>query len=295
MDNSKVQSRDAAFSRYWLPVRRVSGATVMREVYTGHMRLPEHEHDGVTLTIPLVGGFQALSDVGESSIVGASAVLHPAGRAHAVSIFDDGVEVIGLYLDPDWLRWAGLGAKVDRTFYWTGGKAGALARRLARAWIADDWSEAMLAGYTVRCLRQAAVQEAPSKPRWMEHIDAAMAVPAPLRVGDIARKLDLHPAWLNHAYRAAMGEGLNEALRRRRVELAIRSLRRSDAPLADIALQAGFCDQSHMNRTFRAFLGRTPLDVRRNVLPPLEPHGRIGAAGGLMPQRWMEPRAKLGG
>lgn len=271
MDDSKVQSVDATFSRYWRPVRRLSGATVMREVYVGEMRLPEHEHDGVTLTVPLVGGFRAFSDAGESSIVGSCAVLHPAGHAHSVRILEEGVEVVGLYLDPDWLRWAGLGAGVDRTAYWTGGRARALARRLARAWIASDASEAMLAGLTVQCLQEAAVEEAPPRPRWMERVEAAMAVPAALRVRDIARTLDLHPAWLNHAYRAARGEGLHEALRRRRVELAIKALRCSDAPLADIALEAGFCDQSHMNRSFRAILRRTPLEVRRNVLPPLEP------------------------
>lgn len=266
MDDSKVPSSESDFSKDWLRIRQLPGATAMREVYTGHRRLPEHKHDRVTITIPLVGGFHALSDLGESPIAGASAVVHPAGREHSVTIFDDGVEVIGLYLDPDWLKQNGIGAALDRSFYWRGGKAGALARLLARAWTAEDMSEGELTACTIRCLREAAVQDAPSKPRWMDRVEATMAVPAGLRVCDIARTVDLHPVWLNQAYRGAKGEGLNEALRRRRVELAIRSLRRSDAPLADIALQSGFCDQSHMNRTFRALIGRTPLDVRRNIL-----------------------------
>jgi len=79
---------------------------------------------------------------------------------------------------------------------------------------------------------------------------------------DIARRLDLHPAWLARAYRHATGEGLHETVRRRRVEQACILLRRSDRPLAEIALAAGFCDQSHMNRGFRATLGRTPAQVR---------------------------------
>jgi transcriptional regulator GlxA family with amidase domain len=32
--------------------------------------------------------------------------------------------------------------------------------------------------------------------------------------------------------------------------------------LAGVAADAGFCDQSHMNRCFNAVLGRTPLEVR---------------------------------
>lgn len=31
-----------------------------------------------------------------------------------------------------------------------------------------------------------------------------------------------------------------------------------------IALESGFCDQSHMNRTFRRVLGRSPLEVRED-------------------------------
>ena len=75
----------------------------------------------------------------------------------------------------------------------------------------------------------------------------------------------------NLAYRAWRGEGLAETARRLRVERAALLLRGSDAPLADIALAAGFCDQSHMNRAFRAVLDRTPLDVRLEtaLLQPL--------------------------
>jgi transcriptional regulator GlxA family with amidase domain len=53
-----------------------------------------------------------------------------------------------------------------------------------------------------------------------------------------------------------------EAQRRRRVEAASRLLRFSTQPLAEIAIAAGFFDQSHMNRCFGAVLGRTPLAVR---------------------------------
>jgi transcriptional regulator GlxA family with amidase domain len=49
------------------------------------------------------------------------------------------------------------------------------------------------------------------------------------------------------------------------VERAALMLRGSDAPLAQVALECGFCDQSHMNRVFGAVLGRTPLEVRREA------------------------------
>jgi AraC-like DNA-binding protein len=39
-------------------------------------------------------------------------------------------------------------------------------------------------------------------------------------------------------------------------------LRETSQPYASIALESGFCDQSHMNRTFRRVLGRSPAAVR---------------------------------
>jgi AraC family transcriptional regulator len=49
-----------------------------------------------------------------------------------------------------------------------------------------------------------------------------------------------------------------------RVEQAARLLRETDLPLAYIATDAGFCDQSHMIRTFRRVLGRLPSAVRED-------------------------------
>ncbi|HEY6922715.1 MAG TPA: helix-turn-helix domain-containing protein, partial [Steroidobacteraceae bacterium] len=83
-----------------------------------------------------------------------------------------------------------------------------------------------------------------------------------LRIGDLARGACRHPSWLGSAYRQATGEGLQQTAARFRVERAARLLRESDQPYAGVAFEAGFCDQSHMNRTFRRLLGRSPATVR---------------------------------
>jgi hypothetical protein len=68
--------------------------------------------------------------------------------------------------------------------------------------------------------------------------------------GEVGRS----PAWIGPAYRSLAA--------RVRVERAARLLRESDEPLSAVAIEAGFCDQSHMNRTFRRVLGRLPTAVR---------------------------------
>ena len=82
---------------------------------------------------------------------------------------------------------------------------------------------------------------------------------------DLTRRLDLHPAYVAQAYRIACGEGIGEtspAASRG----GVRATSPDHLPLAEIAIAAGFCDQSHMNRCFSAVLGRTPLRVRQERL-----------------------------
>ena len=69
-------------------------------------------------------------------------------------------------------------------------------------------------------------------------------------------------AWLGAAYKQAAGERLADTAARFRVECATRLLRETSLPYVDIAMEAGFCDQSHMIRTFRRILGRRPSAVR---------------------------------
>ena len=91
-----------------------------------------------------------------------------------------------------------------------------------------------------------------------------------VKVRDLARDLGRHPAWLGAAYARAMGESLPAAAARFRVERAAQLLRETQQPSALIAASAGFCDQSHMIRTFHRVLRRTPSEVRseRNQLRP---------------------------
>ncbi|MHB8812769.1 MAG: helix-turn-helix transcriptional regulator, partial [Steroidobacteraceae bacterium] len=83
-----------------------------------------------------------------------------------------------------------------------------------------------------------------------------------LRVTDLAREVNLHPSWLGAAYREAVGEGILETAMRLRVEIAGRLLRETDLTYCDTAHDAGFCDQSHMLKSFRRVLGRLPSAVR---------------------------------
>ncbi|HYF35609.1 MAG TPA: AraC family transcriptional regulator [Prosthecobacter sp.] len=60
----------------------------------------------------------------------------------------------------------------------------------------------------------------------------------------------------------AMHSTPQQYVRRLRVRLACRALVATSAPLADIAFDHGFCDQSHFTREFRRETGLTPREYR---------------------------------
>jgi AraC family transcriptional regulator len=64
------------------------------------------------------------------------------------------------------------------------------------------------------------------------------------------------------AFKQSTGITPHDYLIRRRVERTKQLLSGTDMPLSEIALAAGFADQSHFARRFRQHVGMTPRDYR---------------------------------
>lgn len=238
-------------------VRRLDGAVATRIVHPGAQSIAEHTHDWPVLSFYRMGAYRERGEAGEVALCGPSVVFHPAGAPHADEIGARGLETLVLEFDPAWLG----EALSRRSCYWSGGAAALDAPALATLWLSPDARPAQLKAATGRFLARAFAAATPPQPAWLGAVDAAVEDQA-ADVEHLSRRLELHPAWLARVYRAARGEGLHHTLRRRRVEDAVRLIRAGAEGLADIALDAGFCDQSHMNRAFQAVLGRTPGAVR---------------------------------
>jgi AraC family transcriptional regulator len=264
LDVSKVTKRES-FKGLEIELRRHSGARVLRVVHPGRQAIEEHRHDWAYIGLYTLGSYREIYEDGEALMRGPSVALHPADRPHADEVGDAGLETLAIEFDPAWLRARGYEAAIDRSRIWTGGSVALATRRFARTISRSDTTESDLAAATFGFLKFALAAQPVAQPSWLRRVDDGLTAPRASTV-TIARTLDLHPAWLARAYRAATGEGIHETLRRKRVERACALLRRSDAPLADVAQAAGFCDQSHMNRVFHAVIGRTPQQVRRESL-----------------------------
>ena len=272
MDDSKLKRANGHdYTGAVVEHLRLSGAHVARVMHPPGQHIETHAHDWPVLTLYRLGGYREQAEDGRSIVFdGPSVVLQPAGVGHADEIGERGLETLAMTFDPAWLTPEARALMPARTQWRQGGDIAIAARALAEAWAAAETGaeqmRALTSQFVIRMLARAGASRA--APAWAGAVTALLDC---TDTTEMARSLSLHPAWLARAYRAWRGEGLAETARRLRVERAALLLRGSDAPLADIALAAGFCDQSHMNRAFRAVLDRTPLDVRLEtaLLQPL--------------------------
>jgi AraC family transcriptional regulator len=83
-----------------------------------------------------------------------------------------------------------------------------------------------------------------------------------LSLAELANLAGVSPSHFKTLFKQSIGMPVHRYVIRRRVEYAAELLQGGRAPLADVALQAGFANQSHMARCMRDVLGITPARLR---------------------------------
>ncbi len=242
-------------------LRQSSGVAAFRVSDAGRETVHEHSHDWPVLSLYISGSVRNITAAGETMLCGPSAVLYGAGAEHANFVGPHGFEQIQIEFDPGWLR-PDQPLDLDGPHHWAGGGVALAAAALAARWIDAEAPETELSAATSHFLRKALRCAETKTPTWLEHVSGKLATSSPPPTRQIASELGLNPQWLCQAYRAAIGEGIGDTVRRRKVEAAAELMRSTSAPAAQIAAEVGFADQSHMIRCFNVVLGRTPRDIR---------------------------------
>ncbi|MCF7838295.1 MAG: helix-turn-helix domain-containing protein [Candidatus Marinimicrobia bacterium] len=125
-----------------------------------------------------------------------------------------------------------------------------------RHWL-EDTLERLLAGLGMRDENPVAVRLQRAQ-RYLQTHCARSVTRA-----EVARVAGMSPSHFSHTFGAYCGHSFREALLRCRLDLAAEKLRRTHEPIAAIALECGFCDQSHFGKAFRRHTGCAPSAYRR--------------------------------
>lgn len=100
-------------------------------------------------------------------------------------------------------------------------------------------------------------------PAWLAEATELLEQGAgPTSLRELAAVVGVHPSHLARVFKARHGLSVGDYARARRLDWAAARLAEADAPVAVIAREAGFCDQSHFTRAFARHTGLTPARYR---------------------------------
>jgi AraC family transcriptional regulator len=102
-------------------------------------------------------------------------------------------------------------------------------------------------------------------PSWLGQLQDFLASDLAVvpELAELALVAGVHRVHVARAFRDHMGCTVGDYVRRLRVRRACELLTATAVPLGEVAMSAGFFDQSHMTRVLKRFLGLTPAMLRR--------------------------------
>jgi len=268
-----VRRRPAAPGPVKLRAIQVEGFTLTEGVHPAGSSLPWHSHDGATLCYVLAGSFTEYSAGSAVRCTPTTLKVMPAGERHWNRF--ERTDTRGLLIEADPARAAAIrpySAVLEERAAFHGGTLAVLAKRIHQEFRHTDTAaplavEGLLLELLAEAARQPERRRTGGRPAWLTdardllHEDPAQRG----SLAQLAALVGVHPVTLARAFRRAYGSSVGDYVRRLRIEQAARALGDSDRPLAEIALAAGFADQSHFSNVFRRQTGMSPSAFRRWV------------------------------
>ncbi|HJT18288.1 MAG TPA: AraC family transcriptional regulator [Thermoanaerobaculia bacterium] len=226
----------------------------------------EHAHEAAFVTMMLDGAYIEKAGLRRFPFERFTALFHAAGIDHQDFIGGTGVQLLIFEFRPDLIdarRLRGLRDVSGSRVAWD---MLALYRSAATLDPLEFESRSMSLIAAIGSLKAPRTMAPLQRAR--EYLHAHYREPLTMR--DLARSASVHPVYLGQLFHRELGETVADYVKRLRVRSAAEELARSDTPIAQIAFEHGFCDQSHFQRVFKRFCGVTPARFRSSsaTLPP---------------------------
>lgn len=257
---------------YGRPIAKqeVAGLILTEKHHPAGERLPPHAHDQAYLCFVLAGSWSERYDGGVRTCAPRSVIYHPAGEIHSDSFDREEARLFDIELDASWLqRIAATSQSFDEPHAFDGGQVSTTALRLYdEARRSDAMSPMIIEGLMLEllgaCLRTQAGAPLTAAPDWIRRIERTLRSDfrTPPALGALAAQAGVHPVHLARVFRRQYGQTIGDFVRQCRLDFVCHELVSTKRPVAELAIEAGFADQSHLTKAFRRTLGTTPARYR---------------------------------
>jgi AraC family transcriptional regulator len=251
---------------------QLASVRLMENTYPAGLRIPSHSHKYACFSLMLQGSLTEVYGKRRSDWRATSFGFNLADEEHSNVVHTSGARFFIVELGPEWPIRARDGfINLDKSFFiqggiltWLGFKLYKEARQL------DDVSPLAIEGLILEIIaemsRQASDTQKGRLPNWLRQSEEILHehFAERLSMSFIAKAVGVHPVHLAKVFRKINHCTVGDYVRRLRVEFACQEISRAKAPLAEIAVRAGFYDQGHFSKTFKRFTGLTPTQYQKS-------------------------------
>jgi AraC family transcriptional regulator len=243
------------------------GLTVSTVTLNGGLKFGSHAHLHDQLCVVLEGQYEENCDARTFALRAGSVLWRRAGKMHANVIGADDVEVILVDIERE--RSEKLYPYLtSRAAYFVPGTFDEICRELVLELHRSDHAsriaiEGLVCVLAARTGRRCTLPKS-AMPEWLSK--AVQLIQSEyshgIRLSQVAAAAEVHPVTLAVSFRRHFGRSVGDYIADLRIAHARQELEDTHRPIAEIAQEAGFYDESHMGRAFRRRFGISPSALR---------------------------------
>jgi AraC family transcriptional regulator len=232
----------------------------------GATRFRAHEHPDVHVCVVLAGGF--VERDGKSwRDVGAGTLRVSGGARHDIDFSPNGATCLVLEAELD----SGLPPTAP-AFLENDTRLMSLAHEIETTTRstnpADEILRSDLLTELFAQIHRRITGRPQSSPAWLPRVRAIIHDTAgAASMTDLAREAGVHRVHVARMFRDHYGLSVRRYSKHVRVRKALQLLTDAPIPLSELALTAGYADQSHLTRDLRSAIGETPAALRSRLHP----------------------------
>jgi AraC family transcriptional regulator len=260
---------------------------IAERVYPPGYRTPLHLHSKPLICMVLDGAYYETYGSNTRYCTPSTLLFHAAEEKHLEKFEACGGRSLVVEIESAWLgsihEFSGI--RLDATAAFDSGALAPLGARLYKEFLShDEASHLVIEGILLEMageLSRAARPRDRRPPRWLQQSRELVRerFGSHLPLAEIAEAVGVHPVHLAQTFRKFYRCTIGDYVRSLRIEFACRQLAATKMPLSEIALLAGFADQSHFTRTFKETLGVPPSRYRELA----SVRGECGVQASLLP------------
>jgi AraC family transcriptional regulator len=250
--------------------REIAGLSLTETRYAPGTRLPEHSHEQAYFCLVLGGTFTEWVAGRARACRPSTLLYHPPRELHSDDFHEHEGLCFNLELGPQWLARTRerLPIFLEPALFDGGPLPNLCSQIYSELHRLDSASVLAIEGLTLEVLAQMSRRglDRPARPvpGWLTEVRALLQdrFSEPLTLATLAHQVGVNPTHVARAFRQHFGCTVGGFVRRLRIEFARSRVVASEDPLVEVAVAAGFFDQSHFTRTYKRLTGMSPAAHR---------------------------------